>query len=40
MLRPNSQRQHDPILNHEKNDNPPIGQKEYRNGRGLKDSKA
>ena len=40
MLRPNGQRQRDPTLNLGNDDNPPVGQEEYRKGRGVKGSKA
>ena len=40
MLRPNGQRQRDPTPNLGDNDDPPVGQEEYRKGRGVKGSKA
>ena len=40
MLRPKNQRQRDPTPNLEDDDDPPIGQEEYRKGQGVKDSKA
>ena len=40
MLRPNGQRQRDPTPNLGDDDNPPVGQEEYRKGRGMKGSKA
>ena len=40
MLRPNGQRQRDPTPNLGDDDDPPVGQEEYRKGRGVKGSKA
>ena len=40
MLRLNSQRQRDPTPNLGDNDNPPVGQEEYRKRREIKGSKA
>ena len=40
MLRPNGQRQRNPTPNLGDDDDPPIGQEEYRKGRGVKGSKA
>ena len=40
MLRPNGQRHRGPTPNLGDDDNPPIGQEEYRKRRGVKGSKA
>ena len=40
MLRPNGQRQRDPTPNLGDDDDPPVGQEEYRKGREVKGSKA
>ena len=40
MLHPNGQRQRNPTPNLEDNDDPLVGQEEYRKGRGVKGSKA
>ena len=40
MLRPNGQRQRDPTPNLGDDDDPPVGQEEYRKRQGVKDSKA
>ena len=40
MLRPNDQKQRNPTPNLRDDDDPPVGQEEYRKGRGVKGSKA
>ena len=40
MLRQNGQRERNPIPNFRDDNNPPVGQEEYKKRRGMKDSKA